>query len=801
MKLSLTNRFRINFLAASFGAAALVVQTEILRSVMASAAGGTLAVGAALGAWLCWIGIGAMAGGWISSHARSPIKTAILVSVLALPAGLFGIFYLAGIRQLAQVPAGELIPLADLFFHSALACGPFAILVGLSFPIFARIASQGQIASSSPAAVFIGGLWAAEAAGSFVSGVLFTFILSGRTSPVFNTSVFGALPLLASLFFKAERGKSLALASGSIFFIGFLILSSLPHLENKFFSLHWSGLGSPGEYISSVWTRYRSILFVRLSDQTTVFDNGTPTVSFPDHYNDAANIALLLSQHPYLNNILVIGISSSGLAQKLLSCGLNLVTSIHPDRALEKEIRDHLPVELRSALQEGSYRYIADDARAYLGRPRPAPTSAGHGPAVWDMILLNLDGPSQMNASRFYTPGFFRLARRALGPAGGVLALRLPVGANFMLPAQVDQAAAVWSSLKKSFSHLSLAVSQTHCYFFASESDSLLTSNSQVLMERIVPYEGKVPYLTRYLLPLYYDPARTVPLENTLEERSQQLGSHTDSTPVAWFHHLRLWARMARQSAGDKEGPGLLEGMLEIAGKSDTRRLSLLPAALLSLILAALWFLQISKGNPEVAIARAAVVTVGAAGFAAMGAIICLIYLCQIVFGALFYQVAMITATFMLTLAAGAWWASNRAPAASSCIKAVSFLAFMLSVAVSIPGAGLYLLEPIQSSFGVWGPFLAQGIFYLIVASVGLFCGALFPWAAALHSWALSTIKTGRTAAALDCADHLGAAAGAVIIGVIAVPALGIVPVCSSLALAMICVALFWFAVSARAGC
>ena len=800
MKLSLTNRFRVNFLAASFGAAALVVQTEILRSVMASAAGGTLAVGAALGAWLFWIGTGAMAGGWVSSHARSPLKVAVLVSVLALPAGLFGIFYLAGIRQLTQVPAGELIPLADLCFHSALACGPFAALVGLSFPIFASLACRGQIASPSPAAVFIGGLWAAEAAGSFLSGVIFTFFLSGRTSPVFNTLVFSALPLAVSLFLKARKTRSLALASGSIFLLVFLIFSFMPHLENRFFLLQWRGLGSPGEYLSSSWTRYRSIILSRLSDQTTVFDNGIPTLSFPDHYTDASSTALLLSQHSLLQSVLVIGSSSSGLAQKLLASGVNHVTSIHPDRALEKEITDHLPGDLRSALKQGGYHYIAEDARAYLGRPRPAHDGAGPVPAGWDMILLNMDGPSQMNASRFYTPGFFRLARRALGPAGGVLALRLPSAANFMLPAQMDQAASVWSSLKQSFSHLSLAVSQTHCYFFASESDTLLTDSLEVLTERIVPYEGRVPYLTRYLLPLYYDPERTAPLRSTLEARSQQLGSHTDSTPVAWFHHLRLWARMARQSAGDKEGPGLLELMLEMAGKSGARQLPLLPAAVLSLILAALWFTRISKGSAEIAIARAAVVTVGATGFAAMGATICLIYLFQIVFGALFYQVALITATFMLTLTAGSWWASRRAPASGSSIRAVSFLAFMLSIAVSIPGAGLYLLEPVQRSFGAWGTVLAQGLFYLIVASVGLFCGALFPWAAALHSWALGTIKTGRTAATLDCADHLGASAGAVTIGVIAVPALGIAPVCSSLALAMICIALFWFAVSARAG-
>ena len=66
--------------------------------------------------------------------------------------------------------------------------------------------------------------------------------------------------------------------------------------------------------------------------------------------------------------------------------------------------------------------------------------------------------------------------------------------------------------------------------------------------------------------------------------------------------------------------------------------------------------------------------------------------------------------------------------------------------------------------------------------------------------WPQFRYDAGRTAASLDCADHLGASAGALTIGVIAVPALGIAPVCSSLALAMICVALFWFAVSTRTG-
>ncbi|MEA1996966.1 MAG: hypothetical protein U9N45_04980 [Gemmatimonadota bacterium] len=796
--ITLPERQKIYILAASFGACSLVVQTEFLRQVMASAAGGTLAVGAALCAWLCWIALGAWAGGFVCSVSRDLRKALFFICALALPAALFPVFCFAGLRLMLDIPAGELVTMDTLGAWSGLASCPLAFFVGLSFPVFAGIASREQTACRSRAAVFIGGLWAAEAAGAFISGLIFTFILAGRTSPVLNTAVFGSLPLILSACLGLYPGKTGKYLSSALILACLTAFFFLPRLETKASSLYWEGLGSPGTLLSSRWTRYSHLIFSALSGETTLFENGLPVATFPDPYADASSAALLLSQHPGLSRVLVAGPSAYGLAQSLLAAGLREVTSVYPDREAHSELMRHLPGSLAGPLFErAGYRYICGDIRTFLGRQPALPSAAV--PAGWDMVVLNLDGPSQANSSRYYTPNFFRRVRRAFGPAGGVLALRLPFGANVTAPAALDQAAAVWASLKAAFPHLALGLSPTHCFIFAADRDSLLSRNTATLMARVLPFEGQVPMLTRFLIPVYFDSTRVSPLYAALDQRSGSLRAHTDSSPVAWLHHLRLRARIARQSHHPQSSPGLLEKALDSAAGKGPPGLAFWPAILLSLAFTIIWLAGSRAGKYFPAVRLASALSIAAAGFTAMGATVTLIYLCQLVFGALFYQIALITSTFMLSLALGSFWASRRAFAGASSSAAVSLIAFFISVAVCLPSSGPFILEPLYCLGCFPGTALAMAVFYLLVAFVGLSCGMLLPWAAAIHEWASDVGRpTERTAAVLDFADHLGGAAGALAVGVFAVPALGLVTVGSSLALAMICVAMFWFAVSRK---
>jgi spermidine synthase len=785
-------------LGAAFGASALIVQTELLRAVMEAAAGGALAVSASLGAWLFWIALGASFGGRLARRVKSAEKTAFFCSLLSVPLGL-ALIFLAGVpRFWLDVGTGEMIPFEMLLSWSAVTCAPFAILVGISFPVLARMA-VGEFSfglESTPKSV--GALWAAEAAGALFSGLCFTFLLAGNTTPVLNICLFATLPPLVAAtvgIYNSRPGKVFSLL---VIFCSFLIMISSYSLENHFLRLRWENSGAQGKMLDCRWTLYRNLLISKRESQTTFFDNGVPSFSFPDKYSDASLVSILLSQVSSLERILIVGPSAYGPAQAFLASGAKKVVSVHPDEEFESLLKFYLPDEMRKPLREGGYSYVKDDGRVFLtgGGRRPRSPDGERGTAGWDLVLLNLDGPAQINSSRYYTPEFFRRARRAFSQAGGVLALRLPVGANEPFPAQLDQAASIWASLKTCFTHLTVAVTQTHCHIFAADREGLLSDNLDTLIARVAPYEGRVTGLTRYLVPIFYDPTRTQPMRRILDSRSSELAGHTDTAPVAWLHHLRLWVRLARQTNPEaKTGAGPAEVLFDSVAGLTSRGLVVFPALGVSLLLMLSWVLCQRPGKQTKVISHAMVISVAAAGFTAMGATVLLIYLCQLVFGALFHQIALITAVFMASLALGSYRSADKAlPNAWGC-RSFSILSFGLATAAILPAGGVYILESMRE-ISHMGAVLSQVMFYLMVAAAGYFCGALFPYAAALHYAFSDKPKTESTASALDFADHLGACLGAVAFGVIAVPALGIVSAAASLALAMVCPALFWVAVS-----
>ena len=278
---NLSYRGRVNLLAAAWGAAAVVVQTEFLRAVMASSAGGTLGVGAVLGVWLAGIALGAPAGGRLARKSNNSLLMADLLAMLAPFLAMFGLLYLVSIRSVASVPSGELVPLTTLSLHGGVACLPFALLIGAGFPLLARLASSRDIASRDPAALFIGGVWAGEAAGAFVGGMAFTFLLAGRSSPSINVLGFAALPLAVSWLLPGSRHLALN-TSKTIFIILFAALlvysGPLIGLHN---SLCWRGAGAPGTITGSRWSRYGYLALGELSGQSTFYENGRPVASFP----------------------------------------------------------------------------------------------------------------------------------------------------------------------------------------------------------------------------------------------------------------------------------------------------------------------------------------------------------------------------------------------------------------------------------------------------------------------------------------------------------------------------------------
>ena len=80
------------------------------------------------------------------------------------------------------------------------------------------------------------------------------------------------------------------------------------------------------------------------------------------------------------------------------------------------------------------------------------------------------------------------------------------------------------------------------------------------------------------------------------------------------------------------------------------------------------------------------------------------------------------------------------------------------------------------------------GIMTLVLLS-GLLGGVVFPLSAQIIL--RTKRRTGRAAGAVDAADHVGACIGALIAGVVLIPALGIIETCVFLAVLKVLSALF----------
>ncbi len=154
----------------------------------------------------------------------------------------------------------------------------------------------------------------------------------------------------------------------------------------------------------------------------------------------------------------------------------------------------------------------------------------------------------------------------------------------------------------------------------------------------------------------------------------------------------------------------------------------------------------------------------------------------QGLYGYIYTRMGLIVAAFMLGLVVGA--PSGRA----LCRRGASWswgglfviLAILLLGALEVPR----MMSLVYRSIGhpILGPAFEVG-FYVIVAGLGFLTGAAFPPANMIFTEAGGSL--GAASAVTDASDHLGAALGALLIGVVMLPVLGVAAACGLLAALM----------------
>jgi len=183
-----------------------------------------------------------------------------------------------------------------------------------------------------------------------------------------------------------------------------------------------------------------------------------------------------------------------------------------------------------------------------------------------------------------------------------------------------------------------------------------------------------------------------------------------------------------------------------------------------------LLYLRVRSVSLEHVIRFNCVWAIGTTGFAGMALEMILMFAYQNMYGYLYQKIGLIVAIFMLGLAIGGF-ASHRLVRYST--KGQQFLIFgeisfvLLTVLLPLVLRGL-------TTFSF--QFISEVIILAIVGIAGLLTGWEFPLASAIYFEIRQ--KLGQTAGILDSADHLGALCGALLVGTLLVPILGMAATC-----------------------
>lgn len=719
---------RYDLFGLSLGLFVSLSQVILMREVLAGGAGNELLVGLGLAAWLLGVGLGASAAG------RVPPKGAFVASLVTAGPLVLGSFFIARLhRVLVAAPVGAQPELHALLGFACLSMGLGGVTAGFLFTTAARAESRVEQPVSR--------LYAVEAVGALIAGVVFPFVLAGRVEHL--SSLLGAWALTASAGACAllEGWRRRFVAAAVLTAASALLATGLPgDLDRRTQKAAFSALRISQELLRSEDSPYGRISLGRSHGQYEVAVDGRIAWVFPDPYERPLLIDLALLQHPAPKRVLIVGGGATDRLEPALDHGLEELVLTYVDPTTHDIIEPYLPLPTVRAMADERAQVMRTDGRELISKKRD----------YYDVIVVAAPPPLSGAANRYHTVEFFEDARGALRK-GGVLTVQAPGGATVLAPEAAQATASERLSLKKVFDNVVLSRGN-EVLLHGSNDPGVVSADTDLLLRRLQARPRAKKRVSAFRIDEAYDENALAGLRAGLDEASAV--PNTDARPLSFLLNLSLWER--NLPGADPSSPWTLTSAAVNLGWWTL----LGPAA--AWLVWRLW--RQRSGSACFGDCGVSLFTTGAAGMAAQ---VLVLYAFQTASGQLYQWLALLVGLFMIGLAAGTWIARRRWARGTkkSAIVADSAAALFF-------GASAFIVEFFMGSV----PFLLS-----FSAACGFVTGLAFPvFLARAVSNAGGDERSHASKA--EAADHYGAAFGALFGGLVWLPVLGMTGTCLALA-------------------
>jgi spermidine synthase len=760
----------------SLGAFALISQTMLLREFFVVVYGNELIFGILLTNWLAGIFIGALCGAAASEKSQNRLRL-FVVSILLMAVFLpLAITLTRFLYIISSTPAGTYIGFIKVFLFSAIFILPISFFIGFVFPVAAKIQTlipmktgvpPGRDISKTLTIKGISAIYIFEAAGSLLSGIVYTFLLAGNCNAYFISALM-LLPLLAcaaALLLKSRRYLIL-IAAGLL--TVFNLASLLPPVNHKFDEVttakRWQSI-STLPLLYSTDSKYQNIAVSHLFNQYNLYLNTMLAAVFPNDEDNLVLAAHLVCQHPSPQRILIVGDALSGLAKALLRYKLKVIIAVEIDAQAAATTLKFLPPADKQILNDPRFKLLIRDGRTYikdLARfNRQARSVDTPDPSRFDLVYLDIPEPSTLLLNRYYTREFFSDLSRIMSD-NGVVAFKITSSENYEKGFVSDYTTSVYHTVKAVFPEVVVAPRPQN-FIFASRQHDSVSDDPELLAQRYHA-TGVKPEKLGFLFQSLYPAEKTRFIENALET-SRKFKINTDETPIATLYYNKIIGWYSESN---------LSAVLALVEHIKWEILMAVLLAFLGVRLAYVRWAMHNKTSPQRNLLKVhTLLAVFSGGLAGLSLELVILYTFQHFFGSIYYIIGFIIAVFMFGLPLGAV-VSNTLMAKTRWSSDGRVIRLLIFVQITLGGISFLLpyLTPLFANF----PLVHQIMIFTATILIGFLVGMVFPLSLSLYLGKQE--KTGKAAGFIDAFDHMGAAAGAFFIGTLLLPVLGIVRVC-----------------------
>jgi spermidine synthase len=410
-------------------------------------------------------------------------------------------------------------------------------------------------------------------------------------------------------------------------------------------------------------------------------------------------------QHPNPKKVLLVSGGVSGTLNEILKYDIASVKYLELNQEmirLGNLFTNQLPDDERIQI-------LNLDARIYLRKTDEK----------FDVVILDLPEPSNLQLNRFYTIEFFELVRQRMTDQS-VISLSLPPVSNYLSEEALELNASMFSTLKLIFQNVVVIPGSRN--FFISSNSPVKTEIAEMIQRKQIDNE----YVNQYFIDDYLTGLRS---KKIVDQISEKVLINYDFKPVTHLLLLKLWLSYFDQN--------MLFYFIFLA----------IPLVLV--------FFNLNTIN----------LGLFSTGFTAASLEIILIVAFQVIYGFVYQMAGIMITSFMAGLALGSLRIYKYLKLNKVNYSLIQY--FMGLFAIFIAVILLTIKSMISSEIAI------NAVFIALIFTTGILTGMQFSFATKLM---LSGIS--QTASKAYSTDLIGSALGALLVSVILIPQFGILRVC-----------------------